>query len=333
MRATCDLTNCSTSAAAINRTCCQDLPIPPRTITFRLPGPSFLYTSKGREKKRSKDLHEQFTFTPKPLARKVRKVSPDAIARHTRSQTQPVSGRTRSKNKNAPTISTRTADQPKRAAHRPIEQAILMEFDVTIDVKLEGEVTRSEPNGHVGETDCSDPYDHLERHRNEVKMYELQFESKRHKAEADQELQRQKTNEEERQKNEKVKDKWDKILRRGAYKEIPKKKKEKKKSGEHDLTSLGTSTSEGARDKTQAHKKKKKKKKKERRRQYETQDVLFDRTPQDNQEETPKRKNPLWPWFWLIVTSLSFWYYWKYRTIAGLIWFLWAFSTIFNKEI
>ena len=70
-----------------------------------------------------------------------------------------------------------------------------MEFDVILEVKLEErEVTRSEPNGHVGETDCSDPYDHLERHRNEVKMYELQFESKRHKAEADQELQRKKNN-------------------------------------------------------------------------------------------------------------------------------------------
>jgi hypothetical protein len=206
-----------------------------------------------------------------------------------------------------------------------------MEFEVILDVTLEErEVTRSEPNGHVGETDCSEPpYDHLKRHRNKVKMYQQQFESKRHKAEADQERLRQK-NEEERRKKEEDKDKIDKIFRRGAYKELPKKKKEKKKSGEQNLTSLGTSTSEGARDKTQAHKKKKKKK--GRRRQYETQDVLFDRTFQDNQAETPKRKNPLWPWFWLIVTSLSFWYYWKYRTIAGFLWFLWAFSTIFREE-
>ena len=88
-----------------------------------------------------------------------------------------------------------------------------MEFDVILDVKLEErEVTRpsqnSEPNGQVGETNCSDQYDDLERHRNEVKMYELQFKSKRLQAEAGQERQRK--------KKEEDKDKWDKILKRGA---------------------------------------------------------------------------------------------------------------------
>ena len=90
-RATYDLTNCSTSAAAIDITCCQDLPIPPRTITFKPPGPSHSYTSKGRKKKRSEDLQKQF---PKPPTRKIRKVNlpdPNAIARCTRSQIEPVS--------------------------------------------------------------------------------------------------------------------------------------------------------------------------------------------------------------------------------------------------
>ena len=200
-----------------------------------------------------------------------------------------------------------------------------MEFDVTLDVKLEErEVTRpsqkTQPNGHVGETECSDIYDDLERHRNEVKKYELQFESKRHKAEADQERQRQK-NEEERQKKEEVKDKWDKILRRGAYKELPKKnkKKENKKSGKQDPTSLNTSTSERAREETQDRKKKKRRRRKQN-----------DRIFQDNRVETPQRNRwDLLP-TWFIITSLIFWYFWTYRTIFGLCLFLGFFSLIFS---
>ena len=42
---------------------------------------------------------------------------------------------------------------------------------------------------------------------------------------------------------------------------------------------------------------------------------------QDNQ--TPQKARPgLSDW---LITSLLFWYYWKYRTIFGLCLFLWAF--------
>ena len=123
-RATCDLTNYSTRAAEIDITCCQDLPIPRRTITFQPASPSFLFTSKGRKKKRSEDLQKQF---PKP-ARKIRKVhrsDPDAIARRTRSQTEPVSRRTRSRTQNAPTISTK--ERQKNLHERPPAPAQLNE--------------------------------------------------------------------------------------------------------------------------------------------------------------------------------------------------------------
>ena len=131
---------------------------------------------------------------------------------------------------------------------------------------------------------------------------------------------------------------------KGAEKKLP-------KNNEHDSTSLdtspfqgnllGVSMSEVAREERQARrtthkntrKGAKKKKKKGRRKQKETLDAKLDRIFQDNQAETLKdRDNPLWPWFLLIMNSLSFWYYWKYRTIAGLIWFLWAFSTIFIED-
>ena len=216
-RATCDLTNCSTSAAAIDITCCQDLHIPPRMITFNPPGPSHLFTSKGKKKKRSEDLHKQ--FTPKPPAQKIRKVhrsDPDAIARQTRSQTEPVSRRTRSRTQNAPTISTRTAKEPKRAASRPIEQEILMEFDVLLDVTIEKrEVAKSRSQkrtelGGVDETVRSDKYDDLKRHISKVKMYAQQIGSKRLQAEADQERLRQKKEEE--------KDNGIRYLRRGHTK-------------------------------------------------------------------------------------------------------------------
>jgi len=278
VRATCDLTNCSTSAAAIDITCCRDLPTPPRTITFKPPGPSLLFTSKGRKKKRSKDLQNQF-------------------------QTEPVSRRTRFKTKNAPTISTRTAEEPKRAASRsrPIEQEILMEFDVLLDVKIEErEVARprsTRQRGDVDETDCNDPYayDDLERHNNKVEMYAQQIGSKRLQAEADQERQRQ--------IEEEVKDQWDMIVfKKGAYKELPKKKK---KSGEQDLPQA------------------QKKNKKGRRKQEEKLDEKLDRIFQDNQAETPPRDRPgLVSWF---ITSLLFWYFWKYRTTFGLCLFLWSF--------
>ena len=77
-------------------------------------------------------------------------------------------------------------------------------------------------------------------------MYAQQIGSKRLQAEADQERRRQKKEEE--------KDQWDKIFKKGAYKELPKKKK---KSGKHDLTSLGIRTSEGAKEETQEREKKK----------------------------------------------------------------------------
>ena len=195
-----------------------------------------------------------------------------------------------------------------------------MEFDVLLDVTIEErEVAqprsqkRTVQRGDVDETDCSDQYDDLERHINKVEMYAQQIGSKRLQAEADQERLRQKKEEE--------KDQWDKIW---AYKELPKKKK--KKSGEQDLTSLGTRTSEGAREETQAHKKNKK----GRRKQEETLDEKLDRIFQDNQVETLQRNRvDLLP-KWFIVTSLFFWYLWTYRTIFGLCLFLWSFTAIFS---
>ena len=171
----------------------------------------------------------------------------------------------------------------------------------------------SEPNGHVDETKCSDPYNNLERHNKKVKMYELQLESKRLQAEADQEQQRK--------KKEEDKDKWDKILKRGAYKELPKKnkKKENKKSGKQDPTSLNTSTSERAREETQDRKKKKRRRRKQ-------NDMIL----QDNRVDTPQRNRwDLLP-TWFIITSLIFWYFWTYRTIFGLCLFLGFFSLIFS---
>ena len=171
----------------------------------------------------------------------------------------------------------------------------------------------------MDETDGSDPYETLERHINKVKMYTQQIGSKRLQAEADQERRRQ--------KKEKEKDQWDKIFKKGAYKELPKKKKTKKKSGEQDLTLPGTRTSEGAREETQALKKKKKK---GRRKQEETLYKQLDRIFQDNQVETLQRNRvDLLP-RWFIVTSLLFWYLWTYRTIPGLCLFLWSFTAIFT---
>ena len=94
-------------------------------------------------------------------------------------------------------------------------------------------------------------------------MYAQQIGSKRLQAEADQEQRRQKKEEE--------KELWDKIFKKGAHKELPKKKK---KSGKQDLTSLGIRTSEGAKEETQEREKKKK----GRRKQKET---LNKKTRQD----------------------------------------------------
>ena len=192
-----------------------------------------------------------------------------------------------------------------------------MEIDVLLDVKIEREVAQSRSKkrtelGDVDETIRSDKYNDLDCHNNKVEMYAQQIGSKRLEAKADQERQRQKKEEE--------KDQWDKIFKKGAYKELPKKKKTKKKSGKQDLTLPGTRTSEGAREETQAHKKKKKK---GRRKQEETLDQKLDRIFQDNQVETPQRDRPsLFSWF---ITSLLFWYLWKYQTKFGLCLFLWSF--------
>ena len=120
-----------------------------------------------------------------------------------------------------------------------------MEFDVLLDVTIEKrEVAQSRSQkrtelGGVDETVRSDKYDDLERHISKVEMYAQQIGSKRLQAEADQERRRQ--------KKEKEKDQRDKIFKKGAYKELPKKKK---KSGKQDLTSLGIRTSEGAKEET-----------------------------------------------------------------------------------
>ena len=196
-----------------------------------------------------------------------------------------------------------------------------MEIDVLLDVKIEDRKvaqSRSQKRtelGDVDETVRSDQYDDLKRHINKVEMYAQQIGSKRLQAEADQERLRQKKEEE--------KDKWDKIFKKGAYKELPKKKK---KSGKQDLTSLGIRTSEGAKEETQEREKKKK----GRRKQEETLDEQLDRIFQDNQVETLQRNRvDLLP-RWFIVTSLLFWYLWTYRTIPGLCLFLWSFTAIFT---
>ena len=341
-RATYDFANYSTSAAAIDDiTCRQDLPIP-RTIIFKPPGPSFSYTVKGRNKKRSKDLHKQFTLKPSRKVRKVNHPDPDAIATRTRSKTEkvpesapePVSSRTRSKS-NAPPISTRTAGEPKRAVPHPTKQELFIEIEVQVEIG-EG-AARPRSQKLTRQRERSDPYDDLERHNNEVEMWaerigriRLQIEADKieqerleRKKKEEHERQRQKEKEEQEKKSKEVIVRWNKIIKwnKGAEEELRKKDRmdelrewtrEQRLDYEPATFTYGDQGRRipkkfGTRTRARAEPQARKKKKKGR--------------IQDNQ--TPQRARPgLSDW---LITSLLFWYYWKYRTIFGLCLFLWAF--------
>ena len=342
MLATCNpTTNYSTSEAAIDKTGYQKLHIitPPSLITYQTNNPSFLFTYRGRKKKRSIDLRE--LFTPKPSSRKTRKDNRqdlNAVSTRTRSKTEPVSSRTRSKVKNNPNIKSITAAKLNSSStsnrrpaeqeiaaklkcsstlstsnRRPAEQEILIEFEIEIE---ERKVSGTK-QGHVDETEES-LNEIAQVTRKNVEEWAEYFRSKRLKAEAnrkEKERQRRLRKEEKEKKSKEEKEKWEKIIKwkKGAEKEPPKNKTQQ-------------NTSKGA-------------KKKRIMKRKETVEEKLDRIFQDNQVKKQKstskgvkkrKKKVITMSFvtWIVCMSLSFWYYWKYRTIFGLCWFLFHSSVI-----
>ena len=320
MLATCNpTTNYSTSEAAIDKTGYQKLHIitPPSLITYQTNDPSFLFTCKGRKKKRSIDLQE--LFTPKPSSRKTRKDNRqdlNAVSTRTRSKTEPVSSRTRSKVKNNPNMKSITAaklNSSSTSNRRPAEQEILIEFEIEIEERKVSGTTQ----GHVDETEES-LNEIAQVTRKNVEEWAEYFRSKRLKAEAnrkEKERQRRLRKEEKEKKSKQEKEKWEKIIKwkKGAEKEPPKNK-------------MQQNTSKGA-------------KKKRIMKRKETVEEKLDRIFQDNQVKRQKstskgvkkrKKKVITMSFvtWVVCMSLSFWYYWKYRTIFGLCWFLFHSSVI-----
>ena len=218
MLATCNpTTNYSTSEAAIDKTGYQKLHIitPPSLITYQTNDPSFLFTCKGRKKKRSIDLQE--LFTPKPSSRKTRKDNRqdlNAVSTRTRSKTEPVSSRTRSKVKNNPNIKSITAAKLNSSStlnRRPAEQEILIEFEIEIEERKVSGTTQ----GHVDETEES-LNEIAQVTRKNVEEWAEYFRSKRLKAEAnrkEKERQRRLKKEEKEKKSKEEKEKWEKIIK------------------------------------------------------------------------------------------------------------------------
>ena len=215
MLATCNpTTNYSTSEAAIDKTGYQKLHIitPPSLITYQTNDPSFLFTRRGRKKKRSIDLRE--LFTPKPSSRKTRKDNRqdlNAVSTRTRSKTEPVSSRTRSKVKNYNSITAAKLKRSSASTRRPAEQEILIEFEIEIEQRKVSGTTQ----GHVDETEES-LNEIAQVTRKNVEEWAEYFRSKRLKAEAnrkEKERQRRLRKKEKEKKSKEEKEKWEKIIK------------------------------------------------------------------------------------------------------------------------
>ena len=352
MHATHDLTNCSTSAEAISKTCFRDLPTdtPPITITYKPPGPSFSFTSKGKKKKQSIDLQEQ--FKRKPPVRKTKKANPpadpNAIASRTRSKQRPVSSRTRSKEPNVPTNSTRKVAAPKRSASLLNKREELIELDIQVEIIEERIVAApSETESSLDEIDQV-THERRKSFNDSVEGWAEHFRNTRLKDEADrrekdrqrqkekeeQDRLRQKEKEEQDKKAKEQKDQWAKIFAKKRNQKGGKRKLKNDKLDEmNELKQLEWASKM---EKMDAEYEKGRKEHfeqmtKEERHHYGPLTFTYDehgnKIPKKiKKKKTKKKKQTVSFNFikgWIFYTILFCWCIWRYRTKIGLCLLLW----------